>query len=48
MKALIIQFRLLVAEWLLGKAFDVSPYGKDGEEIKTMIAYYFDSKVKQM
>lgn len=47
MKALITEIRLLIAEWILWIVFKVAPFGKEGEQIKVMIAYYFDGKVKQ-
>jgi hypothetical protein len=46
MKALRTEIRLLIAETFLGWAFSVAPFGKEGEAIKVMLAYYFDAKVK--
>lgn len=42
-----LAIRLLIVEKILWLAFKIAPFGKDGEEIKVMIAYYFDGKVKQ-
>ncbi len=47
MRALLTEIRLVIAEWLLWKVFKIAPFGKEGEEIKVMIAYYFDGKVNQ-
>ena len=46
MKSLIKELRLLIAEKVLWWALSIAPFGKEGEEIKVMIAYYFDGKVK--
>lgn len=47
MKDLIKEIRIYISEVFLGWAFSVAPFGKEGEEIKVMLAYYFDGKVKQ-
>ena len=40
-----IEFRLYIAEWLMGKAFDIAPKKSvEGNEIKLHIAQYFDMK----
>lgn len=46
MKTLATELRLYFAELLLGWAFSVAPKGRDGAEIKMMLAYYFSVKVK--
>lgn len=47
MKSAWKEFRLYIAEKLLGWAFSVAPFGKEGEDIKVMLAYYFDGKVNE-
>lgn len=46
MKSLIKELRLFISEKMLGWSFKLAPFGKEGEEIKVMIAYYFKSKVE--
>lgn len=42
-----IEFRLFLAEWLMGKAYDVAPAKSvEGNEIKLHIAQYFDHKIR--
>jgi len=47
MKPLLISFRLYLAEWLLGKVYDIAPKCKEGEGIKLHVANYFQIKDKQ-
>lgn len=40
-KEIKIQFRLFLAEWLLSKAFDWAPDGKEGLTIRAHVMEYF-------
>lgn len=41
MKALIIEFRMFLAEWMLAKVFDIAPKGPAGEELRLISFRYF-------
>jgi hypothetical protein len=47
MKELKKEIRLFIAEKLLTWSFGIAPFGEEGEQIKIMLAYYFDAKVKE-
>lgn len=45
MKAAWIEFRFLIAEWLLGIVFRIAPIGKEGNELHISILNYFQAKI---
>jgi hypothetical protein len=47
MKELLIELRLLMAEKLLGWAFDIAPAGEPGDTMRVAIKRYFEYAVKK-
>jgi len=47
MKLLIREIRLLIAEWLLWKAYSIAPKCDEGDEIKAIVVNYTISKVSE-
>lgn len=47
MKALWIEIRLLIAEWLLGWAMRIAPKGVESDEITKMVYTYFKNKIDE-
>jgi hypothetical protein len=47
MKALVIQLRVLIAEWLLSLALDVVPKTPEGLDMIIKIREYFEEQVKK-
>lgn len=48
MKKLKIEFRLFIAEWLLGKAMSMAPVeSKEGLQLINLVGFYFCTKLNK-